>query len=490
MVKCKRQVWDSDTPPCPGTSGQVVIPALLQKGESMIGKVPVTLSLCSGFLLALSFPLFNFWPLAWIALVPLFYSFENRNSRDVFILGWLTGFTMFVGQIFWLKVFHVSIPIIMSAYFGLYFGFFSLFYKMIVSRVKGLALLIAPVLWVLIEYVRSTGPWGFPAGVLGYSQHLNIYLIQIADKIRVFGITFLIVLVNTSIFMAIKERSKWSVINLSGVIAILIICLIYGFAKMSAAETGGNFKVALIQPGIDFRTEKGYDPNRSLATLEDLTQQAATQKPDLIVWPETVITESIRMNPALARKIYKIVNKAGTYLLIGNGDIKNVDGKIKHYNSAFLVSPKGEVLGQYNKIHPVPFWEVLPLRYYVGFLKNVEGKGGCDPGGEYTVFETPKAKFSTLICFEGIFPGLSRRFVASGAQFLVNISNDSWSQSRTEHYQHATMNVFRAIENGVHYIRVGNSGVTEIIDPLGRIVKSLPIYEKGLLIVDIETGER
>ncbi|MFA6549600.1 MAG: nitrilase-related carbon-nitrogen hydrolase, partial [Candidatus Margulisiibacteriota bacterium] len=107
-----------------------------------------------------------------------------------------------------------------------------------------------------------------------------------------------------------------------------------------------------------------------------------------------------------------------------------------------------------------------------------------------TVFNLPKGKFSALICFEGIFPDLSRKFVASGAQFLVNISNDSWSQSKTEHYQHASMNVFRAIENGVYYIRVGNSGVTEVIDPYGRIKTSLPIYQKGILVVNIGIGRK
>ncbi|MFA5893085.1 MAG: apolipoprotein N-acyltransferase [Candidatus Margulisiibacteriota bacterium] len=454
-----------------------------------VGKMSAPLAIISGILLALSYPLFNFWPLAWIALIPLFYALENSNIGQSFLLGWLAGLVMFIGQIFWLKVFHLSIPFIVSAYLGLYFGLFCLFYRLIADRTKNLNLLIAPILWTLIEYVRSIGPWGFPAGILGYSQHLNIYLIQVADKIGVFGISFIIVLVNISIFLAIKERSRIAAVQFSAVAAILVICFVYGFAKVSMADTKGDFRLALIQPGIDFRAEKGYNPDRSLVVLEDLTKQAAAQKPDLIVWPETVITESIRLNPALARKMYKIVNEAGTYFLIGNGDIKNVGGRIKHYNSAFLISPKGEVLSQYNKIHPVPFWEVLPLRYYVGFLKNVEGKGVCDPGSAYTVFETPKGKFSALICFEGMFPDLSKRFVSSGAQFLVNISNDSWSQSRTEHYQHASMNVFRAIENGVYYIRVGNSGVTKVIDPYGRIVKSLPIYKKGYLIADIKVGK-
>lgn len=449
--------------------------------------LPLLLAIISGILLASSYPLFNFWLLAWIALIPLFYALENSNIGKSFFLGWLTGFVMFIGQIFWLKVFHFSLPFIMSAYLGLYLGIFCLFYRLIADRTKNLNLLIAPILWTFIEYIRSIGPWGFPAGILGYSQYLDIYLIQIADRIGVFGISFIIVLVNISIFLAIKERSKNATGQMVAVAIILIVYLVYGYFRLNTAETKGDFRIALIQPGIDFRTEKGYDSNCSLNVLESLTQQAAAQKPDLIVWPETVITECIRSNPALARKIYKIVNKAGTYFLIGNCDIKTVDGNVKHYNSALFISPNGEVLGQYNKIRPVPFWEVLPLRHYIGSLKNIEGKGAYDPGSVNTVFETPKAKFSALICFEGMFPDLSKKSIASGAQFLVNISNDSWSQSRTEHYQHASMNVLRAVENSVYYVRVGNSGVTEVIDPYGRIKQSLPIYKKGYLVATIST---
>lgn len=343
-----------------------------------------------------------------------------------------------------------------------------------------------PIIWTAVEYFRSIGPWGFPAGLLGYSQHQNLAFIQIADMVGVFGISFLLALVNSTIFYAFKNFSYKKLIPIF-VVAVMVIAVFgYGMVKLNIAETNPNFRVGLIQPGIDFRVEKGYEVNKALAVLEDLTKETAEHKPDLIIWPETVITESIRVNPAISRKIFEIVAKSKTYFLIGNADIKIVNGKVKHYNSAFLISPNGQVIGQYNKIRPVPLWEIFPLRYYLGFLRNIEGKGACNPGSEHTVFNLPKGKFSALICFEGIFPDLVKRFVKSGAQFLVNISNDSWSQSESEHFQHASMNVFRAIENRIYYVRVGNSGVTEVIDPYGRIRQILPIYRKGYLVADIE----
>jgi apolipoprotein N-acyltransferase len=198
----------------------------------------------------------------------------------------------------------------------------------------------------------------------------------------------------------------------------------------------------------------------------------------------------VRQNAGVSKHIYDLVGKNRAYLLFGNPDVKVVGDRVKNYNSAFLVSPSGSVLAQYNKVHPVPLWEVMPARAYLPFLKNTASKGVYDPGNELTVFSTPKGKFSALICYEGIYTNLARKFVGRGAQFLVNISNDSWSKSEAEHYQHASMDVFRAVENGVYYVRVGNSGVTEVIDPFGRIVSSLPIYKSGYLVADIGLKEK
>ncbi|MEA3346470.1 MAG: apolipoprotein N-acyltransferase [Candidatus Auribacterota bacterium] len=446
----------------------------------------IVLSITSGILLALSYPQFNLGFFAWIALIPLLFAIENKNLLQSFGLGWLTGFTMFIGQLFWLKVFHVLVPFALSAYLALYFGLFCLLYRFIKSKISISGLLIIPIIWVSIEYIRSIGPWGFPAGLLGYSQYQNLLLIQIADVVGIFGLSFLLVFVNASLFYLIKEFSFNRATKIVPIMLIILVsAFVYGGVKMARVENDKTVRVALIQPNFSFNNEKEYNINEVIQTLDELTSQAAKEKPDLIIWPETVIRESVRLNLALSKKLNTMVNKYNSYLLFGNPDMKKVNGKIRDYNSAFLVSPKGEVVGQYNKIHPVPFWEMFPVRDYLSFLRNTEAKGSCDRGEEFTVLEFPKGRFSALICFEGIFPDLARKFVRNGAQFLVNITNDGWSKSTTEHYQHASMDVFRAVENRVYYVRVGNSGVTEVIDPYGRVVKSLPIYKNGCLVADI-----
>jgi apolipoprotein N-acyltransferase len=140
-----------------------------------------------------------------------------------------------------------------------------------------------------------------------------------------------------------------------------------------------------------------------------------------------------------------------------------------YYNSSLLVSDQGENLELYDKLHLVPFGEYIPLKKILGFLETVVPIGEITPGEEYKVFKRP-AKFSVLICFEDLFPGLSRRFVKKGANFLVNITNDAWYKMSSAPYQHLQASVFRAVENRVFLVRSANTGVSCFIGPSGEVV--------------------
>jgi apolipoprotein N-acyltransferase len=385
--------------------------------------------------------------------------------------------------LFWLKVFGLFVPFIVSVILALGFGLFCLIYKLIKPKLSISDVILLPIIWVAIEYLRSLI---FPAGILGYSQYLNIPLIQIADITGVMSISFLVIFSNAMIFTLITEYTKKRTIKLL-VIFVTIIGITYSYGFYSMAKTSGKdvLKVALIQSNLIFNSPTDYNSKKTLNILGDLTTKAAKEKPSLIIWPETVIREEMRMDPFVSQSIHAIARKSKSYLLIGNPDIQIKENKVKHYNSAFLISPDGKVIRQYNKIFTVPFWEILPLRSVFPYFRNVETKGEFDRGSEFTVFKTPFGNFSALICFEGIFGDHVRRFVNSGAEFLVNISNDGWSRSRTEHWQHASMNVFRAVENRTYYVRVGNTGITGVIDKTGRFVKAMPPYDRGYWIGEI-----
>ena len=150
---------------------------------------------------------------------------------------------------------------------------------------------------------------------------------------------------------------------------------------------------------------------------------------------------------------------------------------MNHYNSAYLVSPSGELTGKYDKTHLVPFGEYVPLSNLLFFIGSLgEGIGDFKSGNEIFNFSLPQGKFGVLICFEIIFPDLCRRFVKHGAGFLVTLTNDAWFGRTAAPYQHFAMATFRAVENRVFVARAANTGISGFINPKGKILKQGGIF--------------
>jgi len=226
-----------------------------------------------------------------------------------------------------------------------------------------------------------------------------------------------------------------------------------------------------------------------------MTLKAAGQHPDLIVWPEAATPEAITRNNQLFRTVFRIAHKTKTYLLMGSTSHNKYkraarNKSLEFSNSAFLIPPdRMESRPQrYDKIHLLPFGEYLPEKSLIPWhLIRVPDMGNFIPGNKYLVFEHPKFKFSTIICWEGIFPQLARRFVKNGAQFLVNITNEGWFGKSAGPYHFLVMSLFRAVENRTYLVRCANTGVSCVIDPYGRIVNRVTdesgndIFVKGIL---------
>jgi apolipoprotein N-acyltransferase len=149
------------------------------------------------------------------------------------------------------------------------------------------------------------------------------------------------------------------------------------------------------------------------------------------------------------------------------GAVTSRDGL--YYNSAVLVSKEAKLLKRYDKLHLVPFGEYIPLRKILGFLETVVPIGDFTAGGDYTIFTLP-TRFSVLICFEDLFPEISRGFVKRGADFLINITNDAWFQKTSSPYQHLAASVLRAVENRAFLVRSANTGISGFIAPSGKII--------------------
>lgn len=475
-------------------------------------KRDIILAFISGILLILSFPPFDFFLLALIALVPLLIALSDKDYRASFLLGTITGFIYFVGTIYWVfnsMYFYGHIPAIISLflmialclYLGIYTGIFSLIFNHLSYRSRFPALLLVPVIWVTLEVLRTYAFTGFPWGLLGYSQYKFLILIQIADITGVYGISFIVASINGAIFDLVlhwpkKQRrmplfGRWPLtIGLFSLAAVMAFVIFYGMWELRKDNNGQVMKVSVIQGNIEQEQKWESKFQRKIMDVyKMLTIKAVKDSPQLIIWPETAVPFIFGKDEPFTEDLKEFQKTLNTPLLFGGVLVKNVrDNKYQLSNSAILLSD-GNVLSMYDKIHLVPYGEYVPLRKILPFIeKLVIGIGDFIPGERYTVMDSPPARLSTPICYEIIFPGMVRKFVNNSANLIVTITNDAWFGRTSAPYQHFSMAVLRAVENRVPVARAANTGISGFIDMKGRIRKKSAIFVEAVLTENINIG--
>lgn len=464
----------------------------------------ILLAIVSGELLAIAFSSHNLGLLAWIALVPVFFSLENRSRLQAGTLFFITGIVFWAGTIYWLA--HVTLPgtMAMIVWMALYCGLFGLLIRPFTINSTPYALVYIPAVWVLIEYIRSRLLTGFPWALIGYSQYLNLPAIQIADLTGAWGVSFLIVFTNAAIVEIIGAHKikNFQRLKLVSVFLVLFLTLVfsYGFYRVHAARTAHGarrIRISVIQGNIpqEFKWDPVYN-DFILDRFLNLSTQALADDPDLIVWPEAALPVVLEEEPQYTQKIKEF--SAQSRALILTGALTNRDST--YYNSAVLIHGFDK-LQRYDKLHLVPFGEYIPLKKTFPFLEAVAPIGDIARGREYSVFNyrTPglkqPLKFSVLICFEDLFPEISRRFVQRGAGFLVNITNDAWYRMTFAPYQHLQASVFRAVENRVYLVRSANTGISAFIAPDGAVISRVQdasgkdIFVRGWLTLEVDVTE-
>ena len=460
------------------------------------------LCLFSAFLLVLSFPRPEVGSFAWFAFIPFFAAIGKLDRKSAFLFSYLTGVIFFLGTLYWVG--YVSVPglIVLVLYLGIYFGIFGL----LVNRLgySFWAFLLVPCFWVSLEYLRSRLFSGFGWPILGYSQYLNLSLIQIAKFSGAYGVSFLIMMVNVVIFQTagvitialtkgilhLGKQTRKLLINLSIVLLVLILVFAYGRGQLSQRPVG-KVKVALVQGNVS--QQEKWDPALKYLILEKyqaLTRLVSLQRPDIIIWPETAVPGYLVNENEVLDRVVNLAREVNTPLLIGSPFLNKSK---EAYNSAFLVSGKGKVLARYDKIHLVPFGEYIPLNRIFSFVAKIDkriGGGQFNRGSEYTIFKIPTSSgqasevgFGVLVWFEDIFPGLVRVFVIRGADFMVNIKNDAWFGTSGAAYQHTQALVLRAVENGIGIARCANTGISCIIEPSGRVTRRVSDNQGNLIFI-------
>ncbi len=463
----------------------------------------------SAALLTLSYPPFDCGWLAWGALVPWLLSLEHvppeggisldKNFKEItprqaFLRSYLLGLLFFGATIWWLGIVTVIGTILLVAYLALYFGVWGWLAQRILIKSgvnsQPLILLGLPAAWALLEYVRSILLTGFGWNLLAHTQWHWIPLIQVADLTGVYGVSFLVVLVNVALWQAARRRSL-SAVFWAGL--LLLATWVYGSIHLQqidrpSSTSCASFTVSVVQGNIPQREK--WDEAFAEAIwkrYEALTLDAAKAHPDLIVWPETAVPGYLEELEVMNR-LRQIVRTTQTFFLVGApaGNPGEFEIFAHVFNDASLLSPDGTFLGRYDKIHLVPFGEYVPLGPVSGWLRRFVVMGDFSPGQEFTVFRPSMGKgkvppFSVLICFEDLFPGLCRHFIQEGAQWLLVITNDAWFGRSSASLEHLQASVFRAIENRVWVARAANTGWSGFIDPTGRLLGQIPRFKPGVV---------
>ena len=481
------------------------------KCPTACGVSRTSLVVLSAILLIFSFPGFNIWILAWIALVPLFFAVENQKPLKAFLISYLTGFLFFLGTVYWLI--HVTLPgmIIAAAYLALYFGCFGLIIRCADGySARYEALVFFPAAWVTLEWIRSHALTGFGWQLLGYSQSFNPPVIQIADISGVYGVSFLIVMFNAAIFMFIKNFRKKEDFYIPLAMSAILICAVlgYGYYRLNNVFTGEKLKVAIVQGNIpqDEKWDRRF-ADIIMSKYEALTKEAVKEKADLVIWPETSVPGFVENEKNLFDRVKNLVVEIDTPLLLGAPRREETEKQDIYFNSAYLFLKDGGIQDRHDKIHLVPFGEYLPFKDALSFVHRLARRpiGDFIAGKEFTIFRffarrstkdknysfnlSKRIGFSTLICFEDIFPDLTREFVKKNSGFLVNITNDGWFGRSAAAYQHAQNSIFRAVENRINVIRAANTGLSCFIDQKGRVIGKVSSANKDLFVEGFRVHE-
>ena len=420
-----------------------------------------------------------FIPYPWSFLAPLplagLFALIHRTptARAAFMVAFWGGVGFFGLHLLWLPVSFwglfgplvvlplLVLPILLAAFWGA---------TAALCRLTGRYTLLAlPLAWVVMEYLRSLGLFGFTWGTLGYA-FLPTPLIQVADLGGVYLVS-LLVAASAAALAGLLERRWWPVAAMA---VLLVIATGYGLTRPAPPEPDKT--VVLVQGAVnplDKASDRSLDELDRYEALTMRGLESVGTTADLVVWPE-----GASPLPIDDPRVHRILERIDTPAIVGAPTYQN-----GYQNSVYGFD--GRVTGRYSKIKLVPFGERFPLRDMLGFMYDplfaaigLPGLVSVTPGHAYRPIEVGRLRAATYICYESAFPQVARQMVRNGANLLVNISNDAWFGRTSGAEQHFQMGRVRTIETRQYLARAGNDGISAVIDPLGRVDERFPRGER------------
>jgi apolipoprotein N-acyltransferase len=465
---------------------------------------PEWLAVLSGGLLWLSFPKFGHGAVAWTALAPLLIALaQARSGAHGFRLGYLAGAVSSLGLVYWTALvvtqfgglplpLGVGVMVLLCLALALFPSLFGWAMATWARALGPRALLLAPVAWVATEILRAHTLFNFAWCLLGYSQHANLPVLQLARYTAVYGVSFLVAGVGATLAYLAVEPSR-PARRRAGMATAGVLAVVWAhgwWLLRTPLPEAGRLRVGLVQASI--LQEDKWEPGRAWSNVEEhvaLTERAAAQGAQLVVWPESAVPFFFDREPVVSDLLRATARRHRVHLVFGNDDRDAGDDerRFRIWVGAKMLDPDGELALRYHKMRLVPFGEYVPVQSVLaaaGVGKLVQRVGEFTPGEELAVGSAGGHRLAVFICYEAIFPDLVRGFAVRGADLLVNITNDGWYGRTSAPYQHLAMAVFRAVENGKTLVRAANTGITAIVDARGRVRQRTELFDRTALVGD------
>lgn len=426
---------------------------------------------------------------------------KQAQKKTIFLLGFSFGLGYFSFGLYWLyyaflvlyngDIYFIIYAALSILCLSLFFAFLSLYWGLttlicnyissnLYMRIFSFSLCLA-----MSEYLRGHLFTGFPWNLVGYCLTPNILLMQISSIFNIYILSFFAVFIFSSPAILIyKGINKKNLCFISLAFLIFSLDIAYGYLKLKNAPNlnqhyKSEYVISLIQPNIEQKQKLNEKyAAKNFYKLIDLIHSSNKPYINLIICPETAIDFLLKYN-SQAKNYIKNSLYPGQLMILG---APRLGENNKIYNSALLLNSDAKLLAYSDKIHLVPFGEYLPFK---SFLPNINIFSDYSPGkSRYSIALNKNLNYLSLICYEAIFPD-ELKYRGPKANFIVNITNDAWYGFSSGPFQHFRQAQLRAIEQHLPLIRVGNNGISAVIDSYGRIVKKLGLNKSGAIVVSI-----
>lgn len=472
----------------------------------------VAIAFIAGAASALAMAPINAWPVLFITFPVLVWMIDGSAGRSGGMLsaataGWFFGFGYFIAGVYWVgyaflvdaKTFGWLLPVAVGglpAYLALYTAAGVVLARLLWVRGPERVLTLAIAL-TITEWLRGHLLSGFPWNTFGYALTEPLALAQAVTLVGIWGLTFLAVAICASPAMLADERADTPNPWRGPVLGALILAGLagYGGMRLWLNPTGyvKDVKLRLMQPNLQQDEKFNYSAKnavmeRYLRLSDRATGPQSNGVADVthLIWPESAFPFFLTREPDAMQQIADLLPQ-GTVLITGAIRPPNAPPgtrTTRAYNSVYVIDHDGSILGIYDKVHLVPFGEYLPLQSLlerIGLTQLTKIRGGFIEGDRRRAMQVPRApSMIPLICYEVIFPAAA---VPDDQRpgWILNVTNDAWFGISSGPYQHFQQARVLAITQGLPLVRATNNGISAVIDPVGRIVRSLPLGAEGVL---------